>query len=475
MARHASGKNNYSLSGGAVAFLIIAALLLVGLVFLLTNRGGGSEDTQAEAETCVAGDLVLPVAASDRSAGQQLIDDYLGTNPVVREHCVKPELVSDLASAAVYIAPLTPVTNQALENADRSAAVSDPEAVFSETVGVVGASEADAHALDVSAVRFPVGEEPAPSALVASLAAGNDNDAVKALTDQRIDTLADFDGADGPFAATSEFNVPEGLTFTPLDAKVVFSAIPLNQNDRVDENQARAGQDFARAAAERFDGSAEDQPVIGELVWAAALPAGGNAITGGDDGTEDATSEAAPQAARTAKPENTLFLLDTSDAMAPYIQPAADGISEAAVALAEDGKQVALWNYSSPLTPGVVNGYRQNVDMTPDGSAVADSVQRFLTGGVPQTREAVQAAVAQYAQLGGSVRIVLVTTGTADAGDDKSFTDAVRQAGANNVDLSVVHVGGGEQDEALNQVASNKVNADTQGEIVTAVRKAAGV
>lgn len=486
MARHASGKNNYRLSTGAVVVLLVAALILAGLVWFFAGRGGGSDsDAQGEQPDCVAGELALPIAAADQTAGKALVDAYAASNPVVRDYCVTPELVGDIDDAAVYVAPNSPVTGQKLENSGRTAAVSDSQPVFSETVGVVGASKASPAEINVADVRFPVGEEPAASALVASLLSGNDNDAVKALSEQRVATLADFDAAEGTFAATVADAVPEGLEFTPLDADVVFTAIPLNQNDQVDENQARAGQDFTRFAAERFEGSEQNQPVIAELVWAAALPQGGEAITGGPDG-RDGTEESAgagaddaakepPSAAGTIEPADTLFLLDTSEQMMPYMQAAEEGIAQAAEAVAATGNPVALWNYSSPLNPGVVNGFRRNIDMTPDGQAVAASVRRFLNGGVPQTREAVQAAVGTYAGAAPLTRIVLVTTGTADAGDDKVFIEQVREAAGDSVEITVVHVGDAEVDSALDRLASNKVQASQPDAIIAGIREAAGV
>lgn len=473
MGRHSSGKNNYSLSGGAIAALILVLFLLAGLIWFFAARGG--ENTQeAAAPECVAGELSLPVAASDATAGTVLIDAYGETNPVVRDYCVTPELVSDIRAAAVYVAPNTPVTYQTLKNADRSPSTGEAEAVFSEKVGLVGGAAAELGSLDVASVRFPVSEEPAASALVASLIAPNDNEAVKALTDQRIGSLTDFDGEAGTFAATAQTSIPEGMEFTELDAEVVYAAIPLNQNDQVDENQARAGQDFARFGVSQFEGSAEDQPVISDLVWAAALPGGGETITSGGDNQAAGVTEQ-PNTAGAAAPRNTLFLLDTSEAMAPYIETAKDGVAEAAVGIAAAGNEVALWNYSSPLNPGVVNGYRRNIDMTPDGEAVADSVRRFLTGGVPQTREALQAAAATYGETGQPTRIVLVTTGTADQGDDSAFIDAVRAAAGDNVDITVVHVGTGEEDQAVDKLASKKVDAGDGPDIVTAIAQASGL
>lgn len=440
MAKHASGKNNYRLSGELIALLVVLALIAAAVIWWLTSRGDDAGSTEAQTKDCVAGELVLPVTASDKGAGQSLVDAYGASSPVVRDYCVKPQLVDSVADAAVFIAPNTTVTHQSLENAGRTPAVSDPKAAYSEAVGVAGKDEVKLEDLTVDKVRFPVSEESAASALVASKVAGNDNDAVQALTDQRIGSADELNADAGEYLATAEDAVPEGLKFTPVGADAVYSAFPLNQNDKVDENQARAGQDFARFASERFDGTEKDQPAVSDLVWAAALPAGGEAITSDakKDGAQDGadadkaaggeSADAAGANAGALQPENTLFLLDTSDAMSPYLQPAKDAIANAALELGGKGKQVGLWNYSSPLNPGVVVGYRQNISVSPDADSVAVAVRRFLTGGVPQTRQAVEAAAGAYGAGEAKTRVVLVTTGTADAGDDKAF------------ELSLIHI-----------------------------------
>ncbi len=466
MARHSNGKNNYSLSAGAIVVLLVLALAVASAIWYVLGRDDAAELSAASEPNCVAGDLTLPIAASDSSAGKTLIDAYGRNHPVVRDYCVRPELVTDLASAAVYIAPNTGVTHQEIANAGRNAAVSDPQPVLSDTVGLAGREDADPAKVDLSKVRFPVAEEPAASALVASLVAANDSDAIKALTDQRITRLDDFSADDGTFAATAEGSTPEGLTFTPLAGEVVYTAIALNQNDRVDENQSRAGQDFARFSAERFDGSVADQPVIPDLVWAAAMP------TGGENITSTSSDETAP--------ENTLFLLDTSDAMAPYIDAAAEAIGVTAREVAAAGYEVGLWNYSSPLNPGVVLSYRRNIDLSEGGDDVATAVSRFLTGGVPQTREALEAAVSAYSQAPAKTRIVLVTTGTADssgsAEDDSTYVDVVGNSAGDNVDISVVHVGGGQTDAAVEKLARVHETADGgQEEMAAAVKRAAGL
>lgn len=489
MAKHASGKNNYTLSGELIALLIAVALVLAGIIWWATHRGGsdGTDGTEAKPQDCVAGELTLPVAASDKGAGQSLIDAYGASSPVVRDFCVKPQLVDNIADAAVYVAPNTTVTHQALDNAGRTQAVSDPQPAYSEPVGVAGKDKAALDSLTLDKLRFPVADEPAASALVASQVAGSDNDAVQALTDQRIGTIDEFNAEDGHYLATAQDSVPEGLEFSPVGADAVYTAFPLNQSEKVDEDKARAGQDLARFAAEQFDGSAKDQPAISDLVWAAALPAGGESITADAKNANDAQDGAdaakpagdpgdkAAQQAGALQPENTLFLLDTSDGMAPYIQPAKEAIADAAIDLGGRGKQVGLWNYSSPLNPGVVVGYRQNLNVSPDAESVAVAVRRFLTGGVPQTRQAVEAAALAYGDVDAPTHVVVVTTGTADAGDDKAFEDAVRNAAGDKVDVTVVRVGEGEPDAALEALSAKTVDAKQADAIAGAVKQAAGL
>ena len=483
MAKHASGKNNYRLSGELIALLVVLALIAAAVIWWLSTRGDDADSAAAQPEDCVAGELVLPVAASDKGAGQSLVDAYGASSPVVRDYCVKPQLVDSVADAAVFVAPNTAVTHQSLDSAGRTPAVSDAQPAYSETVGVAGKDEVKLEDLTADKLRFAVSEESAASALVASQVVGNDNDAVQALTDQRIASASDLNADAGEYLATAEDAVPEGLKFTPVGADAVYTAFPLNQNDKVDENQARAGQDFARFASEHFDGSAKDQPAVSDLVWAAALPAGGDAITAdakenGDAQNAADADKAADEAGSNAgalQPENTLFLLDTSDAMSPYIQPAKDAIANAALELGAQGKQVGLWNYSSPLNPGVVVGYRQNITVSPDADSVAVAVRRFLTGGVPQTRQAVEAAADAYGTGDAKTRIVLVTTGTADAGDDNAFENAVRGAAGDKVEITVVRVGEGEADQAVEALSAKAVDAAQADAIEGAVKQASGL
>lgn len=471
MARHSNGKNNYTLSGGAIAVLVALLLILALVLWLIFGRSDSAE--QAKGGECVSGDLELPVAASDQGVGQKVVDAYAESAPVVRDYCVKPKLVDNVSDAAVYVAPDTPLTHKTIEDAKRTAAVSDPETVATQAVGVAGEKAIDAAEIDLGAVRFPAGEQPSASAVVAAKLAGENKDrAVEALTQQRVESLADFEKTPDTFVATAEDATPEGLVFSPVDASVQYAAIPLNASEGIDENQSRAGQDFARAQSQ--DG-ADAQPTIDDAVWAAAF---GSGAAANDPAAEESKAQEAPQKQQaTAHAEHTLFLLDTSDAMAPFLQPAKDAIGEAAGAVAAKKKMVGLWNYSSPLNEGVTRGYRVNVALTPSAEEVDVAVHRFLTGGVPQTREALTAAASASAGGEDPVRIVLVTTGTADAGEDvdgAAFADSLQQYLDQGVEVAVVHVGDATPDAGVERVAATHAKASGPEQLPEALATATG-
>ncbi|APT92554.1 hypothetical protein CPHO_06225 [Corynebacterium phocae] len=150
-------------------------------------------------------------------------------------------------------------------------------------------------------------------------------------------------------------------------------------------------------------------------------------------------------------PADTLILLDTSHRMAPFYPAASAELAATAQALGAAGKQVALWNYSSPLNPGITVGYRDNLGFGP-AQDVATAVVQFGTGGVPQTRSAVLAAINYAAAVPGS-RIVLVTAGTEADIDEAAFIPALEQALGTGVELAVIHLGQMPVDEVLREHA----------------------
>lgn len=477
MGRHSSGKHHYALSKGATAFVVLIAILGLLAAYMFSNRGKTGDEHSADGadeQSCVAGDLSLPVAASSEKVGRMLIDAYVETHPVVRDYCVRPVYVDQLEDAAVYVAPNTSISHAELDDAGRAAATNEPLTVASFHAGLAGSTEVKPETVDLATVDFPTGDQPEASALVAAKLAPSEGEAVAVLTDNRIASTADAQLNSTRLIATAENAVPEGFKFSRVEgADIVYSAIPLTTSDNVTEDQVRAGQAFADTTGKLFTGDgAAKLPVIGESVWAAALPEGSRIKTGGG-GTHKA--EAATTAPASAA--DTLFVLDTSSGMVSYASAAEDGIAQAAEKLADKGHRVGLWNYSSPLTPGVTNGYRQNLAMVVNnGYEIGTVVSRFLNGGSPQTHEVVLAALAyaqEVASTDNPVRIVLITSGTTDA--STPITDAIKQAETSNVELSVVHVGGGEQDEELASGAQSATVAADAEALPKAIADAAAV
>lgn len=475
MGRHALRDNTGFISGRTLLALLAAVLLIGTLIWFIALRDTGSDDAagpSGDERTCVSGELMLPVAAADAAIAEELIGVYNESLPEVRDYCITAQFTASLREAAVYIAPNTPITHQQLAAASRSAALAEPPPVFADEVGVAAEATPDTD-LELKQVRFPV-DNPGASALVASLLAREDNAAIEALTHQRIDSIDSFTPVDGQIVATSQRHVPERLQFRPLDASVVYTAIPLNSGETIDENQARAGQDFARFSAEHFADNVPDQPVIPELVWAAALPEGGEALTTGGASPTDADEAAV---AADGKVTDSLFLLDTSESMAPYLPAANAGIKKAAAEVISTGHLVGLWNYSSPLNPGVEVGYRRNVALTDSDQDLIAVLDQLQAAGQPRTREALDAAVDELSGRAGSAqqaRLIVITSGTADGGTDGAFSDAIRQKAGERVVISVVHVGDRARDVALEQVASSYQEVETDAELEAALIAATG-
>lgn len=480
MGRHSTGKNNYSLSKEVIAVLAALAVLIAAVVAwqVLRDSDNDAETATGAQSECVSGDLTLPVAAADKSVGDKLIEDYAGSHPVVRDYCVKPEYVDSLAQAAVYVAPVSPISRDEIAAAERSSTTNSPVAVYASPVGIAAHNAGfDAQEADIDGVVFPTREQPEASAIVARRLADSDDAAVHALKEQRINNAAAAASKQEVVMATTQDNTPDELIFSPIgDKELVYAAFPLNTTDDVNEEQSRAAQAFSDYAGKMFidahgDVQADNTGLSGD-VWAAAAPSPGGRIADPQD-----ESGARSESGALDAPTTTLFLLDTSSNMSSYNDPAAEAIDSAAESIIGAGHEVALWNYSSPLNAGVNKGYRANVAFTDQATKVTGTASRFTNGGQPLTREAV-AAAAEYAGSVASadapVRIVLITSGTADS--NYTYTEqALADAMDKGVSLTIVHVGEDEADEELAAAAEYVTGVAEPEEIDTAIRNAAGM
>ncbi|UQV59116.1 VWA domain-containing protein [Corynebacterium pseudodiphtheriticum] len=517
MGRHYTPEQKTQFSGGFIASAI-AILLAIIAVLAWLFLGNGSEDTgsnadSAEGESCIEGNLQLPVASGDATLTQSLLASWNATKPVVRDHCVQAVIAEDIAKAAVYIDADSPRLAQAVAAAGRTAAASgEHPKVAGQAAGIYdkhAATDADVDLkLPADAVTYP-GDSAASAVVASALADGPESGAELLLRDENK-SLAD---ADGPVAAVQAISAQDAGSFHALEgAYVEYAAVVLNRSDEIDEEQARAAQAFADDLAAQYHGFEANPEVEGQVeaetdakrldaspVWEAYLAR--TALDFGNTGSKhQSNNDAAAQdhnkndakhandAADALTATDTLFLLDTSDAMSsgfPGIagpsrfQASADAIATLAPELSAHGHSVALWNYSSPLNPGVTQGFRQNIDFS-DGAETARSVQLLGTGGVPQTNEALLAAAHAVRDHSGIAqsesqpsRIVLITSGTADGYPD--FPAKFREALGAKAELSVVHVGDGETDPALREVAGHIQTVKNAAELEEKLRRVVGL
>ena len=238
------------------------------------------------------------------------------------------------------------------------------------------------------------------------------------------------------------------------------------------------GEDSAAPGA--VETSTEAAPETSTAAASSASTSDAPTSSSSSKSSAPATSSAAAPTPDVTMAANTLLLLDTSSAMAPMYGPVSEALGTTASDLAADGGAVSLWNYSSPISETATVGFRQNLGFG-DGNAVSGTLSGFGTGGVPQTRSAVVAAVAnaadQAAGSGDKARVLVVTTGTEQDMDDAQFTSALEDAASKDVSLSVVHVGEGNVDAALKSAADSFTSVDSADEtqLSGAINKAAGI
>ena len=125
MGRHSNGHRNLRVTKEMVISIVAAVLvLMVGAWWILNRMNANSEHNQAG--SCPAGDLTLVVAAQDNPQVQSLLDSYKKSNPVVKDRCVKTEIVGEVANAALALIPGTKETvNARLQIAGRSASTNN--------------------------------------------------------------------------------------------------------------------------------------------------------------------------------------------------------------------------------------------------------------------------------------------------------------------------------------------------------------
>lgn len=446
MGRHSSAKNNNSLSGGAIiAVIAVIALVVAGLWWFLSDRGAQTDaaDPASSGRDCT----LVPVAADDEELARTLL---AGWGDPDADNCIEAEYTDNLDEAAVFVGPDSPRIDDTLVEAGRNIE-GGMTPVASVPVGLSGPESVIVDEVEAADVDFGDERQPEAAVLVAdALGVGAD----------------DLRAPGGEFTATAESHSPDGETFTSVEgSQLVHFARVLATNGSVSEQQVDAAGQLTETASEMYDGPAAS-PEVPEELWAVA--------TAPQQPEEEAAGETAAEAEKPQDDpapqlaENTLFLLDTSDAIGPFHDAAAAAVGDAAVAATGDGSLAALWNYSSPLNPGVTQGWRENLNFTASGEDIRRSAQLFGTGGQPQTRSAVEAALGHAAATDGASRVVVITTGTVD--DQRPVPDLPE-----GVELSVIHVGDGAVDEDLAKAATYHAQVTNASALGGEVAEATGL
>lgn len=498
MARHSDGKSNYRLSA-PLSILLISIILIIALVIWLLNRSDdGATRAQDTAGECLQGELLLPVGGDDTIVADA-VHRFNASDPVSRDFCVTAEVAGTGAPAAAYLFAGT--RDQAWEAfTGTGTTIAGSADSWPQIASIPAGIAATSPTLDTLAeITLPVASDPALAAAVAGALSANPTAAAGALNRDRDIDAATAAQAPG-FAALSTTELPEGHTFTALPgAGVPVWALAANASADITEDQARAAADFARGAGATISGP----PAPGEVLTdtgSGSNPAtldtllADAGISAAPAGTEDSgTSGASEAEVAAAGPTDTLITLDTSVNMNAVVDGTEESyhtlvsrtLADLSREIGAQGHQVALNNYSSPLSPGATLAWRSNVGF-PDESAGADAagaVVRLGTGGYPLTRSSVIAAVRTAAEQAAlrdrPVRVVLVTSGTVGNYLDEDFLFSINAATSDAVALHVVHLGHEPVDELLATWArdhgGSAASALTTDEVNLALRAAFGL
>lgn len=482
VARHSTGTQNNKVAGSFVVLIVaVITAIALGAWWLIAGKGDDSATTASEDAACSAGELTLAVAGDDPTLLKDVVNKYNGTSPVINSYCVTATATDSLQNAAVYLTSASDEETIAkIKSSDRTNASLDWPVIATVPVGV--ATKTDFTFGGDTPITYATKDNALASAFVAAVAtnaAAATDDATATITaalNSGTDTTvrqAAAEGADN--IALPESALPSGYSFVPATEAGSAVSIPqraviLNTTNAVTEDAIAAATDFVSTQS-----TASDNP-LSTVTGIAAMEAL-STFAGAASPTTESAAATSSAVASAHQVQNTLFLLDTSDAMGAalgqttWYNTAANAITDASLRIGAAGKQVALWNYSSPMSEGVTQGWRVNVglDDTTGGQSAAAAVVRFGTGGQPQTRSALSAALKSAAEVSEEVRVVLIVSGTADTFDLQSAIDAAKAGG---VTLDVINVGETAPDPGLATAAAELGGTSQQA---TAAEQLAGM
>lgn len=463
MGRHSTGLSPKKKVAPQLILALIATVVVVAVFstsFYLWNGARSRAADERAVSDCIQGQLKVPVEVSPDAphSVDDILDGFVKANPVVKDYCI--ELTRSTPGALLITTGNTSTINYDLDQRGMSPAQTEWAVVAASRVGVgvrrgseVPASWADVP-VDSTAYNgsFSLGARLA--AVLVRESTNTIDAALGAVADGSMPMMfpEELSSDTSYILADEDDKLPDGFDFHQVaDTVVPFYSVALNAGGGISEEQARVAsaiQGYVLSQVPVQLSAAEKQSIVdldSGTALSRALALGGEQQ---QDGSSADASESSDTGASAPAHQDTLLLLDTSTAMAEFLPAQVEALKKRAAEVVSNGHKVALWNYSSPLNPGVTQGWRNNVSFTDDLSLIDATLDGFQTGGLPQTRPALINAMQATADHGGG-QVYLVTTGSVGFYDDDSFSQMLDAFNDSAVTVAVQHVGPGAHDKVL--------------------------
>lgn len=463
MGRHSTGLSPKKKVAPQLILALIATVVVVAVFstsFYLWNGARSRAADERAVSDCIQGQLKVPVEVSPDAphSVDDILDGFVKANPVVKDYCI--ELTRSTPGALLITTGNTSTINYDLDQRGMSPAQTEWAVVAASRVGVgvrqgakVPKTWADV-APDSTAYNGSFSLGPRLAAVLVRESTDTIDAALGAVADGSMPLMfPEEPSSDTSYILADEDDkLPDGFDFHQVaDTVVPFYSVALNAGGGISEEQARVAsaiQGYVLSQVPVQLSAGEKQSIV-DLDSGTALSRA-LALGGGQqqDGSSADASESSDTGASAPAHQDTLLLLDTSTAMAEFLPAQVEALKKRAAEVVSNGHKVALWNYSSPLNPGVTQGWRNNVSFTDDLSLIDATLDGFQTGGLPQTRPALINAMQATADHGGG-QVYLVTTGSVGFYDDDSFSQMLDAFNDAAVTVAAQHVGPGAHDKVL--------------------------
>lgn len=463
MGRHSTGLSPKKKVAPQLILALIATVVVVAVFstsFYLWNGARSRAADERAVSDCIQGQLKVPVEVSPDAphSVDDILNGFVKANPVVKDYCI--ELTRSTPGALLITTGNTSTINYDLDQRGMSPAQTEWAVVAASRVGVgvrqgakVPKTWADV-APDSTAYNGSFSLGPRLAAVLVRESTDTIDAALGAVADGSMPLMfPEEPSSDTSYILADEDDkLPDGFDFHQVaDTVVPFYSVALNAGGGISEEQARVAsaiQGYVLSQVPVQLSAGEKQSIV-DLDSGTALSRA-LALGGGQqqDGSSADASESSDTGASAPAHQDTLLLLDTSTAMAEFLPAQVEALKKRAAEVVSNGHKVALWNYSSPLNPGVTQGWRNNVSFTDDLSLIDATLDGFQTGGLSQTRPALINAMQATADHGGG-QVYLVTTGSVGFYDDDSFSQMLDAFNDSAVTVAAQHVGPGAHDKVL--------------------------